>query len=79
MDREELLRFLIESVAQTYHADAADLSESTNLTETFGTNSLQRMALCSLIENETETMISLGDIGKYPTIGDIADLILENE
>ena len=49
MTRDEVLEVIIECVSQIYKADKAELSESTNLTETFGTNSLQRVALCSQI------------------------------
>lgn len=79
MNREEMIKFIIESVAQTYRADAADISEETNIPEQFGTKSLQRVSLCALIENETDVVLSLGDIGKYPTVGELADLILESE
>lgn len=79
MSREEMVDFIIDCVAQTYRVDAADLSESTNVPEEFGTKSLQRMALCALIENETDIVLSLGDLGKYPTIGELADFVLENE
>lgn len=78
MTRDEVLEVIIECVSQIYKADKAELSESTNLTETFGTNSLQRVALCSQIENEADVLISLGDIGKYPTIGELTDFVMEN-
>lgn len=78
MTRDEILDVLMDCVAQIYRADRAELSEDTNLVEKFGTNSLQRVALCSQIENEIDVLISLGDIGKYPTIGELADFIMEN-
>ena len=78
MDRNELIEFLKDCVAQIYKADANSLSENTNLPQEFGTNSLQRVGLCSLIENDTDILISVGDIGKYPTIGNLADYILKN-
>lgn len=77
MNRDEIINFLINGVVQIYHADAANLTEDTNLPEQFGTKSLQRVALCSLIENDIDVMISIGDIGKYPTIGNLADKIIE--
>lgn len=76
MSREEVIEFIISGVASIYHADASQLSEETNLSETFGTNSLQRVALCSLIENEIDVMITIGEIGKYPTIGNLADYVI---
>lgn len=79
MNREEVINFIIDCVAKTYQADASGLSEATNIPEQFGTKSLQRVSLCALIENETDVVLSLGDIGKYPTIGELADFILESE
>ncbi len=79
MSREEMIAFVADCVAKTYQADAAGLSENTNIPEQFGTKSLQRMALCALIENETDVVLSLGDLGKYPTIGELSDFIMENE
>ena len=68
MNRDEMIKFIVDCVAQTYRADAAGISESTNIPEEFGTKSLQRVSLCALIENETDVVLSLGDIGKYPTV-----------
>ncbi len=77
MNREEMIQIIIACVAQTYSADAEKLSENTNIPEEFGTKSLQRVALCSLIEDKTDAVISLGDIGKYPTIGELSDFVLK--
>ena len=79
MERDEMLNFIIDCIAKTYQVDAASLSEDTNIPEQFGTKSLKRMALCALIENETDIVLSLGDLGKYPTIGELTDFVLENE
>lgn len=77
MNREEMVRFIKECVAQTYQADADGLREDTNIIEEFGTKSMQRLALCALIENETDVVLSLGDMGKYPTVGELADFVLQ--
>lgn len=79
MNREEMVKFIIDCVAQTYRTDPSGLSEATNIPEKFGTKSLQRVSLCALIENETDVVLSLGDIGKYPTVGELADFIMESE
>lgn len=50
MNRDEMIKFIVDCVAQTYRADAAGISESTNIPEQFGTKSLQRVSLCALIE-----------------------------
>ena len=78
MTRNEVIDILIDCAAQIYKADKAQILEETNLPQTFGTNSLARVGLCSMIENEVDVLISLGDVGKYPTIGELADFILEN-
>lgn len=79
MSRKEMVDFIAGCVAQTYWADVSGLSESTNILEEFGTKSMQRLSLCALIENETDVVLSLGDMGKYPTIGELADYILQQE
>ena len=33
MNRDEMIKFIIDCVAQTYRADAAGISESTNIPE----------------------------------------------
>ena len=78
MDRNEIVEFLIDSVAQVYRCDASELSEGTNLPDEFGVKSMQQLALCGLIENEIDVVISIGDLGKYPTIGELADYIDKN-
>lgn len=78
MNREQIIDIIIKCVVKIYHAEEADLSENTNIPVAFGTKSLQRIGLCTLIEDETDVMISIGDIGKYPTIGDLADKIIED-
>ena len=76
MSREQVIGIIIRCVVKIYNAEEASLSENTNIPVTFGTKSLQRIGLCTLIEDETDGMISIGDIGKYPTIGDLADKII---
>ncbi len=78
MTRDEVLDVLLDCISQIYKTDRNELSEDTNLTETFGTNSLQRVALCSQIENEMDVLISVGDMGKYPTIGELTDFVMES-
>ncbi|MBO5656727.1 MAG: acyl carrier protein [Agathobacter sp.] len=77
MDRNDIVEFLIASVAQVYRVDPSTLSEDTNLPEELGVKSMLQLALCGLIENETDVVFSVGDFGKYPTIGAIADYIDE--
>ena len=78
MTRDEVLDVLLDCISQIYKTDRNELSEDTNLTETFGTNSLQRVALCSQIENEMDVLISVGDMGKYPTTGELTDFVMES-
>ncbi len=76
MNKEEMVNFLIDCIGKAYKTSTDGLTADTDIAAQFGTKSLPRVALCALIENETDVTISLGDIGKYKTIGDLADMVL---
>jgi len=60
-----------------FHADAAALSEDTDIAEELGVASTQRVAMTASIENEFDVMIPVARFGKYKTIGDLADFVME--
>ena len=77
MTREEVLNQLIEFAAKSFGKDASTINESTNISEDLGKKSVQVIGMCSLIENEFDVMIAIGDLLKFETMGDLADFVME--
>lgn len=77
MTREEVVEKMIKFAAMAFHADAAALSEDTDIAEELGVASTQRVAMTASIENEFDVMIPVARFGKYKTIGDLADFVME--
>lgn len=77
MTREEVVAKLIEFAAMAFNADAANLSENTNIAEELGVASTQRVAMSASIENDFDVMIPVARFGNYKTIGDLADFVME--
>lgn len=79
MTKEEVVTKLIEDAAIVYKADASVLSADTDISETLGTNSLNRMGMCAMVENHFDVVIPLAEFGKYKTFKDLADMIAEQD
>lgn len=77
MTREEIIEQLIGFAALAFKADAAGISENTNLAEELGVSSNQRITMIASIENEFDVMIPMAKFGNYKTIGDLADYIMD--
>ena len=77
MTREEVLSQLIEFAAKSFGKDASAINENTKIAEELGKKSVQVIGMCSLIENEYDVMIAIGDLLKFETMGDLADYVLE--
>lgn len=77
MSREEMIAKLREFAALAFSADAANITENTDITAELGCSSMQRVAMTASIENEFDVMIPVARFGNYKTIGDLADYILE--
>lgn len=77
MTKEEIVAKLIEDAAIVYKANAGALAADTDISETLGTNSLNRMGMCAMIENHFDVVIPLAEFGKYKTFQDLADMIAE--
>ncbi len=77
MSREEVLSQLIEFAAKSFGKDAAAINEKTNISEELGKKSVQVISMCSLIENEYDVMIAIGDLLKFETMGDLTDYVME--
>jgi len=77
MTREEVLAKIIEFAAMAFGRDASTISEDTNISEELGVASNQRVAVSASIENEFDVMIPVARFGKFKTIGDLVDHVMD--
>ncbi len=77
MSREEVLAKMIEFASMAFRKDAAEIKEDTNIAEELGVSSQQRVAMSADIENEFDVMIPVARFGKFITIGDLVDFVME--
>ena len=77
MEREELLAKIIEFAAMAFGKDAANIKEDTVIADELGVASSQRVAMSASIENEYDVMIPVARFGKFRTIGDLVDFVLD--
>ena len=77
MNREEVLAQIIEFAAMAFKKDASQITENTNISEELGVQSMQRVAMSASIEDEYEVMIPVARFGKFETIGDLVDFVMD--
>lgn len=77
MGREEVMNKIVEFAAMAFSKDAAAIREDTVIAEELGVQSMQRVALSSSIENEYDVMIPVARMGKFRTIGDLVDYVMD--
>ena len=77
MTREEVLAKIIEFAAMAFHKDASENSEETKISEELGVASSQRVAMTASIENDFDVMIPVARFGKFETIGDLVDFVMD--
>lgn len=77
MTREEVIAKMIEYAAMAFNADPEKINENTDIAEELGVASTQRVAMSASIENDFDVMIPVARFGKYKTIGDLADFVME--
>ena len=77
MTKEEVLGKLIEFAEKSFGKPAAEINADTKISEELGQKSVQVISMCSLIENEYDVMIAIGDFLKFETMGALADYVLE--
>ena len=77
MERSEVLGKIIEFAAMAFKVDAATIKEETNIAEELGVSSMQRVALSASIENDFDVMIPVARIGKFKTIGELTDFVMD--
>ena len=76
MEREEVLTKIIEFAALAFKADAAKITEDTEIA-TLGVSSAQRVTMSASIENEFDVMIPVARFGKFKTIGELTDFVMD--
>lgn len=77
MTREEVLAQMIDFAAMAFNKDAANINENTNIAEELGVASTQRVAMSASIENEFDVMVPVARFGKFETIGDLVDFVMD--
>ena len=77
MSRDEVLKQIIEFAAMAFKTDAARIHEDTNIAEELGVASVQRVALSASIENDFDVMIPVARMGKFKTIGELTDYVMD--
>ena len=77
MERNEVLEKIIEFAAMAFKVDASTITEETNISEELGVSSMQRVALSASIENDFDVMIPVARIGKFKTIGELTDFVMD--
>lgn len=77
MTREEVLAKIIEFAAMAFNKDAAAIKEDTNIANELGVASNQRVAISASIENEYDVMVPVARFGRFETIGDLVDFVME--
>lgn len=76
MTKIEIVNKLIDFCGKIFGVNTESLSGDTVISE-LGTKSLQRIGMCALIENEIDVVLPIADFGKYSTLNDLADRLIE--
>ena len=77
MDREEVLAKIIEFAADISGTDASEITEDSKTDDVVGVTSAKRVAMSASIENEMDVMIPVARFGKFETIGELVDFIMD--
>lgn len=77
MTREEVVDKIIEFAAMAFNKDASAIMEDTNIVEELGVASSQRVAMSASIENDFDVMIPVARFGKFETIKDLVDFVMD--
>lgn len=76
MEKNELLEKIAGYAATAYGADAATITADTTFDE-LGNGSMKMIALTSTIENELDAEVTIHEIMKMKTIGELVDRVEE--
>ena len=76
MTKTEALEKIIPCAKRAFRYSGNDLTEDTVISETLGTNSMMRIALCAMLEEELGVMVSVVEFGRCRTLGDLADKVV---
>ncbi len=76
MLKEEIVKKLIECAKKAFKKEIEGITGDSGIAEEFGTNSMKRIAMCALIENEFDVIIPISAFGSYATFNDLADHVM---
>lgn len=77
MTREEVVAKMIEFAAMAFKKDAETITEDTNIAKELGVASSQRVTMSACIENDFDVMIPVARFGKFETIADLVDFVMD--
>lgn len=76
MSNEELISQLAGFIAIAYNTDASAVTAETTFDE-LGKESMKLIALTSTIENELDVEVTIHEVMKMKTVGELADRVAE--
>lgn len=76
MNKEELLEKIAGFAGTAYGVDAAGVTGDTTFDE-LGKGSMKMIALASMIENELDAEVTIHEIMKMKTVGELVDRVEE--
>lgn len=74
MDKQELTKKIIDLAATAYGKDAATITPETTFDE-LGSGSMKMIALTSTIENDLDAEVTIHEIMKMKTVGELVDRV----
>lgn len=77
MEFQSLEERVIHYFSISYNKDKSTLNRDTRIQEDLGGKSLMMVGLVSLIEDDLDLMIPLQEAGKFKTIGEVIDRLVE--
>ena len=73
----ELEKNVLHYFGISFNVDENTLNRDTNIAADLGGTSMLMVGLISLIDNELDILIPLPEAGKFATIGDVIDRLVE--
>lgn len=75
MDKTAIEEKIIELCAKTYQKNTDEITRDTRFQEDLSPNSILRVGLSANIEEELDVMVSLAELSKFKTVGDMINFV----
>lgn len=75
MDKTAIEEKIIELCAKTYQKNIDEITRDTRFQEDLSPNSILRVGLSANIEEELDVMVSLAELSKFKTVGDMINFV----